>query len=63
MPVVAAVTFEVSSAWFFWGALLSLVTGILILVFPRILNYIVALYLIVAGVIGLIPYLQAAIGS
>jgi len=61
MPVLADVTFEVSSTGFFWAALLALVTGILILIFPRILNYIVAVYLIVAGIIGLIPYVQAAL--
>jgi DUF3096 family protein len=44
----------------FWAAVLALVTGILILVFPRILNYIVAIYLIVAGLLGLIPYVQSA---
>ena len=33
--------------------LLSLIAGILILIAPRLLNYIVALYLIVVGVIGL----------
>jgi hypothetical protein len=31
--------------------IIALVAGILILVYPRILNYIVALYLIVLGVI------------
>ena len=36
------------------GPLVSLLAGILILVMPRLLNYIVALYLIVIGVIGLI---------
>lgn len=35
------------------GALLSLVAGILILVIPRLLSYIVAIYLIVVGLIGL----------
>lgn len=35
------------------GPLLSLVAGILILVMPRLLNYIVAIYLIVIGVVGL----------
>ena len=34
--------------------LVSLIAGILILVMPRLLNYIVALYLIVIGVIGLL---------
>jgi hypothetical protein len=31
-----------------------LIAGILILIMPRLLNYIVALYLIVIGVIGLL---------
>jgi len=34
--------------------LVSLIAGILILIVPRLLNYIVALYLIVIGVIGLV---------
>ena len=33
--------------------LVSLIAGILILVMPRLLNYIVALYLIIIGLIGL----------
>lgn len=33
--------------------LVSLIAGILILIMPRLLNYIVALYLIVIGLIGL----------
>jgi len=33
--------------------LISLLAGILILVVPRMLNYIVAAYLIIAGVLGL----------
>ena len=33
--------------------LVSLIAGILILVVPRMLNYIVAIYLIVVGIIGL----------
>jgi hypothetical protein len=33
--------------------LISLIAGILILVMPRLLNYIVAIYLIVIGVVGL----------
>jgi hypothetical protein len=32
---------------------LSLIAGILILIMPRILNYVVAIYLIVVGVVGL----------
>lgn len=34
-------------------ALLSLLTGILILVRPALLNYIIAIYLIIIGVLGL----------
>lgn len=33
--------------------LISLLAGILILVMPRLLNYIVAIYLILVGLIGL----------
>lgn len=33
---------------------LSLIAGILILIVPRLLNYVVAIYLIVAGIAGLI---------
>jgi Protein of unknown function (DUF3096) len=32
--------------------IISLVAGVLILVIPALLNYIVAIYLIVAGVVG-----------
>ena len=33
--------------------LVALIAGILILVIPRLLNYIVALYLIITGLLGL----------
>jgi hypothetical protein len=33
--------------------LISLIAGILILVMPRLLNFIVAIYLIVIGLVGL----------
>jgi hypothetical protein len=35
------------------GPVISLIAGILILIVPRLLNYIVAVYLIVIGLIGL----------
>ena len=35
------------------GPLVSLIAGILILIVPRLLNYVVALYLIVIGLLGL----------
>jgi hypothetical protein len=34
--------------------IISLIAGILILLIPRLLNYIVAIYLIVIGVIGIL---------
>ena len=34
--------------------LIALIAGILILVMPRLLNYIVAIYLIAVGVLGLL---------
>jgi hypothetical protein len=37
--------------------LVALIAGILILLVPRILNYIVAIYLILIGLIGLWPRL------
>ena len=36
-----------------FGPLISLIAGILILVVPRLLNFIVAIYLILIGLIGL----------
>ena len=42
--------------------LISLLAGILIFVMPRLLNYIVAIYLIVIGLIGLLGAGGARIG-
>ena len=36
------------------GPVVALVAGILILVIPRLLNYIIALYLIIIGIVGLL---------
>jgi hypothetical protein len=33
--------------------LVALIAGILILIVPRVLNYVVALYLIIIGIVGL----------
>jgi hypothetical protein len=38
----------------FINPLLALLFGILILIFPRLLNYFVAIYLILIGLLGLI---------
>jgi Protein of unknown function (DUF3096) len=37
--------------------LVALIAGILILVIPRLLNFIVAVYLIIIGITGLWPHL------
>lgn len=36
--------------------LIALIFGILILIMPRILNYLIAIYLILVGVVGLWPH-------
>ena len=40
------------------GPLVALIAGILILVVPRLLNFIVAIYLIAIGVIGLLGHVR-----
>ena len=40
------------------GPLVALIAGILILLVPRLLNYIVAIYLILIGIFGLWPGLH-----
>ena len=39
-------------------AIVALIAGILILLMPRLLNFIVAIYLIVIGLLGLFPALR-----
>ena len=34
----------------------AIIAGVLILLMPRLLNYIVAIYLIVIGILGLLKY-------
>ena len=36
------------------GPVVALIAGILILIMPRLLNYIIALYLIIIGILGLV---------
>lgn len=38
--------------------LIALIAGVLILLMPRVLNYVVAFYLIFIGIIGLLPQFQ-----
>lgn len=38
---------------------ISLIAGVMILIWPALLNYVVAAFLIVSGLLGLVPQLQA----
>ncbi|MDA7948726.1 MAG: DUF3096 domain-containing protein [Hyphomicrobiaceae bacterium] len=38
--------------------LVALIAGILILVWPTVINYVIAAYLILTGITGLLPQLQ-----
>jgi hypothetical protein len=40
--------------------LIALLFGILILILPRLLNYLIAIYLIFIGLVGLFPHLFTA---
>ena len=54
--IVAALKIGVEAMQFYIALqpLVALIAGILIIMIPRLLNYIVALYLIVTGILGLI---------
>lgn len=43
--------FDISGIGLAWG-FLSIVFGIMVLIFPRMLSYLVGIYLIIAGVIA-----------
>ena len=55
------VPLEPSSRWFFWASVLALVVGVLILIRPALLSYLVAIHLIIAGALGLSPFVQRAL--
>jgi hypothetical protein len=52
-PRTMTIHFEISML----QPLIALIAGILILIAPRLLNYVVALYLILLGISGLWPHL------
>jgi hypothetical protein len=45
------------------GPVVSLIAGILILIMPKLLNYIIALYLIIIGVLGLMGGSRGMVGA
>jgi UPF0716 family protein affecting phage T7 exclusion len=38
--------------------IIALIAGILILIVPRLLNYVVAIYLILVGILGILPFMS-----
>jgi hypothetical protein len=50
--------FRGPSEWMSFPLFMSLLSGIAILIWPRLLNYIVAFYLILLGLVGLLGQLQ-----
>ena len=43
--------------------LIALLFGILILILPRLLNYLIAIYLILIGLVGLFPHLFSTVST
>jgi hypothetical protein len=41
----------------------ALLFGILILILPRLLNYLIAIYLILIGLVGLFPHLFSTVST
>jgi uncharacterized membrane protein HdeD (DUF308 family) len=39
-----------------WMGIASIIFGIIVMVFPKILNYLIGIYLIIIGVMALIAY-------
>jgi uncharacterized membrane protein HdeD (DUF308 family) len=39
-----------------WMGIASLVFGIIVMIFPKILNYLVGIYLIIIGIMAIIGY-------
>jgi uncharacterized membrane protein HdeD (DUF308 family) len=41
-----------------WVGIASLVFGVIVIIFPKILNYLVGIYLIIVGIMALIAYFR-----
>jgi uncharacterized membrane protein HdeD (DUF308 family) len=39
-----------------WAGIASLIFGVIIMIFPKIINYLIGLYLIIIGVLAIIGY-------
>jgi uncharacterized membrane protein HdeD (DUF308 family) len=50
-----AVTFPTLGLWM---GIASLVFGVIVMIFPKILNYLIGVYLIIIGIMALIAYFR-----
>jgi len=41
-----------------WMGIASLVFGVVVMIFPKILNYLVGIYLIIIGIMAIVGYLR-----
>jgi uncharacterized membrane protein HdeD (DUF308 family) len=41
-----------------WMGIASIIFGIIVMVFPKILNYLVGIYLIIIGIMALVGYFR-----
>jgi uncharacterized membrane protein HdeD (DUF308 family) len=39
-----------------WMGIASLIFGVIVMIFPKILNYLVGIYLIIIGILALVAY-------
>ena len=39
-----------------WMGIASLILGVIVMIFPKILNYLVGIYLIIIGILAIIAY-------
>lgn len=53
-----AISPEIFSNRSAFQGLISLVFGLLVLMFPKLLNYLIAFYFIITGLTAILPYLR-----
>jgi uncharacterized membrane protein HdeD (DUF308 family) len=41
-----------------WMGIASLIFGVVVMIFPKILNYLIGIYLIIMGIMAIIAYLR-----
>jgi uncharacterized membrane protein HdeD (DUF308 family) len=53
--LMPAITFPALGLWM---GIASLIFGVIVMIFPKILNYLVGIYLIIIGIMAIIAYLR-----